>query len=334
MNALEFAETAVRQLEKSPKYSVISFWTAVELFVKARLLKEHWSLVVSKTEKANWEAFRRGDFVSVTFDECLNRIRNIANEPIATHEEHTFKELRDRRNKLVHFFHQDYAGRPDATLLAQVVSEQCRAWFYLHRLITTRWGRHFGEYLPRIQRLNKLVCRNRHFLKSKFKALQAEIREAIKGGAEIEKCVACGFEAARITEIDAPLFERICLVCNRTGHILRIDCPTCGGIVTVEPDECGECAQCESGVDVDYLVSLLGPKEDPKEGRLVALCSYCEHREPTAIPFGDGYLCLRCLDLHPSAGRCGWCGCLITGDRSDTSLCGCFHCGGPAPDRD
>ena len=334
LNAFDFLRRAVRELEKSPKYSVIHFFNSIELLLKARLLKEHWALVVSKTEKANLEAFRKGEFVSVTFDECLNRIRNIANEPIAGHEEESFRQLRDHRNKLVHFFHPKYAAELDAKLLAEIVSEQCKAWFYLHRLLTTRWRLHFAVYVPSIARLNKLVCRNRHFLSSKFRALDPEIQADKKSGIAVEKCAACGFEAARTTEISAPLFKRACLVCNYAGHILEIKCPTCGGTITVEPEEGGECAQCKFVVDADCLLSTLGPYEDPKEDRLVAYCSSCEHHEPTAILFGDDYLCLQCLELHTSADQCGWCGDLITGDSSGTSVWGCFRCPGPDLDRD
>ena len=334
LNAFDFLERAVRELEKSPKYSVIHFFNSIELFLKARLLREHWSLVVSKTEKANLEALRKGDFQSVAFDDCLNRLRNVANEPIASHEEQAFRELRDHRNKLVHFFHPKYMAGTDAMLLAEAVSEQCKAWFYLHRLITTRWHPHFATYARKIARLNKLVCRNRQFLRSKFGALEPEIREAKKCGGNIEKCAACGFDAARTTEISESLFERKCLICNCASHFLEIKCPTCGGMITIVPDEGGECAQCEFGVDLDYLLSELSPDEDPKEARLVAYCSSCEYHDPTAIPFGDEYLCLQCLELHTSAGQCGWCGDLITGDTSGTSVWGCFRCPGPDLDRD
>ena len=47
-NALDFLNRSIADFEKSPKYSVIHFYTAVELFVKARLMAEHWSLVVAK----------------------------------------------------------------------------------------------------------------------------------------------------------------------------------------------------------------------------------------------------------------------------------------------
>ena len=42
-NTIDFLHQSVEELETFPKYSVIHFWSAVELFFKARLLKEHWT---------------------------------------------------------------------------------------------------------------------------------------------------------------------------------------------------------------------------------------------------------------------------------------------------
>ena len=43
-NALDFLFKAVSEINDNPKYSVIHFYAAVELFVKARLMKEHCKL--------------------------------------------------------------------------------------------------------------------------------------------------------------------------------------------------------------------------------------------------------------------------------------------------
>jgi hypothetical protein len=44
-NALAFLERSVDELKDAPNYAVIDFCTAIELFLKARLLLEHWALV-------------------------------------------------------------------------------------------------------------------------------------------------------------------------------------------------------------------------------------------------------------------------------------------------
>lgn len=56
-SAMDFLKRAVDEIEKHPKYSVIHFATAVELILKARLMHEHWALVVEKTSDADVERF-------------------------------------------------------------------------------------------------------------------------------------------------------------------------------------------------------------------------------------------------------------------------------------
>ena len=43
-NSIDFLTEAIDGFQVQPKYSIIHFYTAVELFLKARLLHEHWSL--------------------------------------------------------------------------------------------------------------------------------------------------------------------------------------------------------------------------------------------------------------------------------------------------
>jgi hypothetical protein len=329
-NGFNFLNKSVQELEKFPKYSVIHFYMALELFFKARLLREHWALVVSKVEKASLQAFQNGDFISVTLDECLDRLKNIANESIQTHEYDCFRTIRDHRNKLVHFFHPDYEPPIDNKILAQIVSEQCKAWFYLHRLLTVKWKIHFVPYLRQIAKLEKLIRCNQHFLLSKFKALTPEIDAAKKTGISFELCCVCGCEAARVDKHRDPLFERNCLVCGWSSPFLKIFCPQCEKPIIVESEDGGRCEDCDIAIDLDYLINELGPYQHPKEENSIARCSQCENFEPSVIPFGDyEYLCLYCLTLHDEVGTCGYCGELITGDTDGTSIFGCFWCPGP-----
>jgi hypothetical protein len=48
-NAIDFLTLATEEFEGRPKHSIIAFHSAVELVLKARLMHEHWSLVVGKT---------------------------------------------------------------------------------------------------------------------------------------------------------------------------------------------------------------------------------------------------------------------------------------------
>ena len=113
-NAIDFMEKSNDQLDTAPKYAVINFCSAVELFLKARLLAEHWSLIItdidkgSKNKKINFERFKSGNFQSVNLKTSIERLRNIVGVKISSNEEDSFTKVQQYRNMLVHFFHPEY----------------------------------------------------------------------------------------------------------------------------------------------------------------------------------------------------------------------------------
>src|SRR5713226_3157429 len=73
-NAIDFLRHSIDELEKKPKYSVIHFCAAIEIFLKAKLMREHWSLIDEEPQKANITRFLNGDFKSVGIDATINRL--------------------------------------------------------------------------------------------------------------------------------------------------------------------------------------------------------------------------------------------------------------------
>jgi hypothetical protein len=287
-NAIEFLKTVSCQLKASPKHSLINFAAAAELFLKARLLAEHWSLVVDKPGEANLESFRRGEFRSVGPEEAIRRLENIVGEPLTSDEKNCFKELRNHRNKLVHFFHPRYA-KPEQSTVDEVVSKQLRAWFYLRRLLTQRWQKQFERFVKQIESLDKLLQKNRSYLQGKFLALKPEIDKAKEEGTEFLSCERCGYEAARLGEISEPLFECKCFVCEAEQRCLRVECPRCSALIIIDDLAEGVCS-CNQEIGLDDLLETYGPYEDPKEDPKVVYCAACERPDrPTVIPFGDCY---------------------------------------------
>jgi len=53
---------------KRIKYAVLHLFAGIELVLKERLRREHWSLIFEKTDKANKLSLDKGDFVSVNFN--------------------------------------------------------------------------------------------------------------------------------------------------------------------------------------------------------------------------------------------------------------------------
>jgi hypothetical protein len=104
-NAFDFLVRSIDELERYPKYSVIHFYSAIELFVKARLLKEHWTLIVAKPDVADKAKFQRGDFQSVGLKDANERLTKITADGLLDEELKCFDGLRQERNQMVHFAH-------------------------------------------------------------------------------------------------------------------------------------------------------------------------------------------------------------------------------------
>lgn len=79
-NALDFFQKALEEFDKKPKYSVIHFHAAIELIMKARLLWEHWTLIITRPETANLKSFRSGDFQSVSIRDAKTRLESIVQD--------------------------------------------------------------------------------------------------------------------------------------------------------------------------------------------------------------------------------------------------------------
>uniref|UniRef100_E6QVY8 Uncharacterized protein n=1 Tax=mine drainage metagenome TaxID=410659 RepID=E6QVY8_9ZZZZ len=112
--------------------------------MKARLLHEHWTLILTKPEDADLLKFQKGDFHSVSLKEAQKRLTSIIQQGLTKDEFDCFLALGDHRNRMVHFFHPDqHASKSE---IEKIVSQQCRAWFYLHRVLTQRWNGVFAGY--------------------------------------------------------------------------------------------------------------------------------------------------------------------------------------------
>ncbi|SFH06929.1 hypothetical protein [Streptomyces mirabilis] len=110
-NGLDYLVSAVTHLDESKamvtdrdlKYAVLHLQAAVEVLLKARLLVEHWSLVFSNPHDATRKALDEATLSSVSTDQAVTRLRNIAGVRITDREEMALKDLKKDRNKLQHF---------------------------------------------------------------------------------------------------------------------------------------------------------------------------------------------------------------------------------------
>lgn len=325
-NAIDFLAHSLGELEKAPKYSVIHFCSAIELFLKAKLMLEHWSLIDQEPKSANLSKFLAGIFRSVSIDETIDRLESIANIRISKEAQRSFSEIRTHRNKMVHFFHEDYAEVRDNTIQT-VVIEQARAWFYLHKLLTQDWNADFAAYQERIADLHRLVSTKRAYLQAKFDALLPSIQKGHERGVVFSRCNFCKFPAVKNKPLLANLDSGECLICNSHSNTLRETCPACGEEIFIY--DLGEafCESCDETFGLDHFLEKYAPvihieKNLFEENR--AYCSNCEFTDDTSVVlFHEQWLCLSCLHLHSEVDVCDWCSRRIAGELEASYIYGC-----------
>ena len=194
-NALDFLTQSISEIEQKPKYSVIHFHAAIELFLKARLVAEHWSLVVSPKKEADWKDFISGKFVSVTLEEAAKRLDKVVQSGLSEKQLKSFRAVTKHRNKMVHFYHDAETTEAGEQRIRSIVKEQLTAWYFLHDLLTSQWVKIFGEWKDQIAILDTKVRKHHEFLKVVFDMLKPQIVADKKDGYEFKECLSCGFES-------------------------------------------------------------------------------------------------------------------------------------------
>lgn len=325
-NALDFVSRAIDEFQSQPKYSIIDFYTAVELFLKARLLHEHWSQVVSKDPDR--QRFESGDFHSVTFQEACTRLNRVVQSPVPDRAIQAFESVRRHRNKMVHFFHE---ADTSPGSIQKIATEQLTAWHYLNRLLTVQWRHVFEDYSEALARIEKKLAGHRDYLRTKFHDIKAEIEAHAKKGAVFSHCLSCGFEAAEVTEVLENLSDHECWVCRSKLRLLEYECPECELRTPLTEAIEFACPNCDHEQDEAAIIESLNQEVcNPGDGDYAltpANCAECDGMH-TVVAYDGHYLCVRCFDVSDSLEQCEWCSEHSNGELSDSFLLGCSACEG------
>ena len=320
--------------EASPKYSVINFYTAVELFVKARLMREHWSLVVTKRNEPDWEKFLAGDFQSVTLDEAATRLEKVVQSGLTDQELIAFRAVRAHRNKVVHFFHEAHTTKANEELRSTIAKEQLNAWYLLHKAISIRWKSIFASWSKQIATLDLELRKHQAFLQVIFDNVQPEIARLHKNGLTVENCPSCGFKS-RPRDSEAKYIQAcICFVCELSEKLLTIECPDCDAQVTFVNEGFSRCESCGKSFKPEDVVSAIIDdaaahiaKMDGDDSWDLGNCSDCDGYH-TVVRVDDTHYCASCFGEFESLETCGWCNEPNTGDMEFSYSTGCNCCDG------
>ncbi|MFF5881027.1 hypothetical protein ACIQ9M_34355 [Streptomyces californicus] len=109
-NGLDYLVSVVNHLQPDTggtpsdiKYAVLHLQAAAEVLLKARLAREHWSLVFRDPAKATYDAFSDASFDSCTMTATVERLRNIAGLDISHKNADALESLAKDRNRLQHY---------------------------------------------------------------------------------------------------------------------------------------------------------------------------------------------------------------------------------------
>jgi hypothetical protein len=111
-NGLDYLDSAVEQLRSNPgprqlKYAVLHLHAGVEVLLKARLVREDWSLIFPKPDKATHRDFMSGNFRSIGIPDAIIRLREDVGVDVPQPFQDNITRLTRTRNKLQHFGMRD-----------------------------------------------------------------------------------------------------------------------------------------------------------------------------------------------------------------------------------
>mgnify|MGYP003381811704 CR=1 FL=1 len=333
-SAFDFLEKSVDEFKTHPKYSVIHFATAVELLLKARLMHEHWTLVVDRASDVSLEDFLSGQCKTVTQTDAIKRLNNACGENIPKDAIAQFAKIAAHRNQMIHFFHKAGTEKADQALIEEIVKEQCLSWYYLERLLS-EWGDQFEEFDTKIAGVRWRMKQNRAFLSVAFDRLKPEIEAAKKTGTVFQACSGCGYEAAAVSDLSDILFEKHCRVCGLGEAYIEIPCPgDCGTTLHIEADHGSDrtCETCGHEVSTSELGEVLDTEySDPSDFHTQLNCAMCSTLG-SVVQHHDTFICTECLSTDDSAPLCEWCNerQIGGGDLEYSYHSGCEFCDGQA----
>lgn len=331
-NGMAFLEKAISEVKTAPKFSVVSFWTAVEIMLKVPLAQEHWTLVCSG-RNIRRKDYLSGEFQSITFQESCEKLRDVLEKPVPQTTLTAFNAVRKHRNRVVHFYHDAYTPEE----LNRLLSEQANAWFALNRLMRDDWKDLFegalGTLLARDE--TRLLTQNKFYAAEKYKQIKDGLKVYRSQGLRISKCHVCGQKAViqvQVAEHDNQrLFSFHCLVCTMSGGSkLHFNCPRCDAPELLISDgdinfECSHCGHAETRYSV--LDTSSYSFDEMAHSPVPAGCCECDSYH-TVCEFGDGYLCTTCLTYFDALEQCGHCSYYSSEVSEFSAYGGCNFCEG------
>jgi hypothetical protein len=280
--------------EQQLKYSTIQLFEGIELLLKARLMQDHWSLILRDPDKYKAGSFAKGDFLSVNYELARTRLASICDVQLDDRPHQAFDALRRLRNRYVHFM----CDEPRTS----VIATQNKAWHYALHLLEKGFLVLSQDQTAMLVRAKESMMRSEDFLKARFQEVEPDLKKARENHLLVVTCPICekmalilgdGFPDCRVCDRDDISSEEMAddyaaywhWSWKHPRHGPDDDVAWC--------EECGEQAVAPAGEDVkEELIgtfSIPAPQEPGEDLHL----------------FYEPYLCFACGTAVPKRFVCG-----------------------------
>jgi hypothetical protein len=327
LNAIDFLRQASAEAEASPKYAVLHLATAIEIVLKARIVAEHWSIIVKRD--VSRDRFMSGDFVSLSLKDSISVMKDVIGIPLKAKCEASFISLSNHRNRIVHFFSHNLTesvsgNRDDA------IQEILVAIYYLSDFIKQH-QQTFVEHQKQLDSAISQVKRARAFLEAKYLDLKPQLDSARTKGSKIVSCAVCSYDSAVCVQYLGAVYSLNCAVCENSDHLISVECPNeCGLPIRYLASDAFQIRDCECGVSIDQadLVKLLDQSDPFDMDAGTIYCNYCG--SDSVAEHEAHYLCCECFSMKESYSVCDWCNQkqLTDSDLEGSGWSGCEYCDG------
>ncbi|MDI3417289.1 hypothetical protein [Streptomyces luteolus] len=237
MSVTEHLTAADPPAPRDLKYAVLHLQGAVEVLLKVRLLREHWTFVFPDLDhaKTTRDAFDSGDFKSCTTETAVSRLKKIAGVEIGERPARALSRLTKSRNALQHFGLTASAPQIEANA-AEVLDFLLD---FLHtQLLPSLPAAEAGSTWTDLNTVRERLATIKSFLAKRHQQIRAELAPLLHATVE---CPLCG-QWAMSVGVEEPTC-RFCLVTwDDIGHLVMnylgtFDRP---GLEEARCPECGE----------------------------------------------------------------------------------------------
>lgn len=267
-NALDYLLLAGEQVQQEgqrmSKHAVATLADGVELLLKARIEQRDWCLIFKDVDKASRQNYESGDFISITFDQAIKRLRGVCDVQISDGHLTIINDIRQQRNRIRHFA---------ITLDEQVaVSLVAKTFAFALEFVSEHLPDAGEQFSDDFKQLRELLGNFDEFIDERFEQIQDELdnhssvvldcpiclQPALVIEGDKTRCLFCKHEAQG-EQVASEWTDRF-LPFQRLKHDLISpqirECPECGADSCV--DACAEtdgrvgyiCFTC--GIEGDY----------------------------------------------------------------------------------